>query len=399
MISRLKMGNDKDTYMPVYIKDNDRYLSVLVVGRPGSGKSVAMEHWWFSDCMFPTAKIAIDPSGYLARNLYSISEGNALYWSIDRPIPLNPLFEPYSPIQLADNLIEVVNQTVTLTTPNEKFTVKMRELLTDTTLWCLKHNRRSIEAIRDVLATQKGHAETRDGIIARLDMLLQDEQLKQTICGHGTINWKRFIEKGKSLILDCFGISRDKMIFVGCIITHAIKSYFRYTRLKDPKPLVMYIDEAHNFINHNHLDILKEGRKYRLSAILCTQDFTNVDNHLVKTMLSNIGTIVALSCGSLEASMISREFPTFQVHDIQFLEKYHAAVKTPDGESIVKLPRPLLVKQVELKPIEAKRRTFDLTWFDLPSCYDQWDYDPADAAAGDEHNHALKTLPVSTEGG
>ena len=395
VVGRLKLGNDQDTYMPVYVKDNDRYLSVLVVGRPGTGKSVSLENWWFMDSFYPCAKIAIDPSGFLAKNLYALSRGHALYCSINHPISLNPLLEPYSPIQIADNLIEVVNQVVTLTTPNDKFTVKMRELLTDTTLWCLKNNRKSIDAIRDVLKAQKGNAETRDGIIARLEMLLQDEQFRRIVCGTTTINWTKFIEKAGTLILDCFGMSRDKMIFTGCIITHAIKSHFRYTEVANPKPLLLYIDEAHNFINHNHLDIFKEGRKHKISAILCTQDFANVDQQLVKTMLSNIGTLVSFTCGSREASLLSREFLNLETRDIQSLEKYHFAYKTPEEEGIAKSMRPLFIKQIPI-PIKAyePRKHFSLAWFPLVSYSPRTPTNETERVFADDHEEGSETSPL-----
>lgn len=351
--------------MPVYVKDDDRYLSMLVVGRPGTGKSVSLANWWQMDDIYGCAKIAIDPSGFLAKDLYSLSKGRALYCSLQHPVGLNPLLEPYGPIQLTDNLIEIVNQVVSLVTPNALLTAKMRKILTDATLWCLKNHRPSLEAVQDFLIAQKGDTETRDGIVSRLQLLLQDENLKRIICSPKTINWKEFIGKGQTLILDCFGMGRDKMIFTGCVITHAVKSFFRYTWVKEYQPLVMYIDEAHNFINSNHLDILKEGRKYRLSAILATQDFATIDQTLVRVMLSNIGTLIAFRCGYREASMLANEFQTLSASDLQFPDKYTCAYRTPEEEGIAKSQRPLYVKEIAIKTYETKKRQFKLEWFPL----------------------------------
>lgn len=365
MISRLKIGNNAETYMPVYVKDIDRYLSMLVVGRPGTGKSVSLSNWWLSDCLYGCAKIAIDPSGFLAKDLYSLSKGQALYCSLEHPAGLNPLLEPYSPIQLADNLIEVINQVVSLTTSNARLTAKMRKILTDATLWCLKNNRPSLEAIRDFIAAEKSDAETRDGIVARLGLLVNDDKLKKIICAPETINWKQFITAGQTLILDCFGMGRDKMVFTGCLITHAIKSYFRYTRVKEYRPLIMYVDEAHNFINENHLDVLKEGRKYKLSAILATQDFATIDQTLVKVMLSNIGTLVAFRCGYREASLLAREFQMLTASDLQFPDKYTCAYRTPEEEGIAKSQRPPFVKEMQVESKSEGNISVDPQWFEL----------------------------------
>jgi len=215
------------------------------------------------------------------------------------------------------------------------------------------------------LNTQKGDAETRDGIISRLDLLLKDEKLKRIICGPDTVNWKEFIRKGETLILDCFGMGRDKMLFIGCTVTHAIKSYFRYTRVKEYQPLIMYIDEAHNFINQNHLDILKEGRKYKLSAILATQDFATIDPTLVRVMLSNVGTLIVFRCGYREASLLANEFQTLSTSDLQFPDKFTCAYRTPEEEGVAKSQRPLYVKEVPIKTNETKQRKFKLEWFPL----------------------------------
>jgi len=97
--------------------------------------------------------------------------------------------------------------------------------------------------------------------------------------------------------------------------------------------------------------------------------------------------------------MIAHEFQSIAASDIQGLEKYHAAVKTPDTEAIVKLPRPIFVKPMEVKPTKIERRTFDLQWFDLPSYSFQFDYDQNGRVVGNGFQQEPETPPNSTEGG
>lgn len=66
--------------------------------------------------------------------------------------------------------------------------------------------------------------------------------------------------------------------------------------------------------------------------------------------------------------MISNEFVNGSSQDILGLEKYHALVKTPDGECIVKLPRPPFIKKIPVKPME-KKKPVDHKWFDLDPTY------------------------------
>jgi hypothetical protein len=184
-----------------------------------------------------------------------------------------------------------------------------------------------------------------------------------------------------------------KQIFVGTLLTNLVKSYFLYATPKEYKPLVLIIDEAHNFVSPAFTIITKQARKYKIAVILATTDFSMMPKPLIHSLLSNSGTLVCLKAGYVEAQMIANEIPGFKAEDIQGLEKYHAAYKIPDGAGIVKLPRPIYVKQIEVKPRETKKRTFGITWFDLPSYSFQLDYDPDGRVAGDGHREGPETPP------
>lgn len=72
-LPRLKIGTDLEIKVPVYI--SDRYTHILLLGKSGSGKSTSISNWWEQDEIYGNAKILIDPSGFLARDCYSISRG------------------------------------------------------------------------------------------------------------------------------------------------------------------------------------------------------------------------------------------------------------------------------------------------------------------------------------
>jgi hypothetical protein len=96
------------------------------------------------------------------------------------------------------------------------------------------------------------------------------------------------------------------MIFVGTILTHSIKTYFRHTRLEKYPPLALYIDEFHNFLNHNFFDILKEGRKYGVAAVLSTQELPTLGKQLGSVVLL-CGNIICFRVKYDEAVLIGRE--------------------------------------------------------------------------------------------
>ena len=379
----MKLGITSN-FESVSVKPEDRFKHVFQCGKTGTGKSQFLLNAWRSDSYSKVAKILIDPSGFLAKDAYSVMKGKAHYCSLDTPISLNPMIAPYKPFQIADIIAETINQMVAMTTPNQRFTVKMREILDEEVVRCIGLGRTTLEEVKANLEAQKGSAETRDGIIARLNLLLKDPDFKEIICGKSSFEINRLIENQESFILDCSGMGYDKKVFVGALVTNLVKSYFIYSRPKEYKPLVLYVDECHNFLSQDFSLALKEARKYLISVVMATTDFSSISSSLIHTILSNVGTLVCLRAGYIEASMISHEFQGITAGDIQGLEKYHAAVKTPDSEAIVKLPRPLFIKPMEIKPIEVKRRTFNLNWFDLPSYCFQFDYDQNGTVAGND---------------
>lgn len=177
-LPRLKIGLDAETFMPIYIAD--RHTNMLVLGKSGTGKSTSILGYWETDHVYKNSKVLIDPSGFLSRDAYSISGG--MYCSLGTPISLNPMKTPYTDSQISDLIAEAINQMVAITTPNTPFTVKMRGILDVAVKYCLKNNRRSLINVRDYIANMKGDGETRDGILARLNFILNDERMVKILC-------------------------------------------------------------------------------------------------------------------------------------------------------------------------------------------------------------------------
>jgi hypothetical protein len=298
--------NDLKVGIGVYIKGVLRFLQTLVLGLPGTGKSTLVLNWWREDCYFSHAKVIIDPSGQLAREAYAIARGKAYYLSVDTPISINPMLAPYDLNQISDTIAEALNQVVKLTTSNQELTVKMLGILDEAVKDCLTKGRMSLIAVADYIANLKGNYETRDGLLYRLNHFLKDDRMRPILCGPNPIRWRDFIAEGKSLIVDCHGMSAEKMIFMGTLITLGIKDYFRSTRLDKYPPLALYIDEFHNFINHNFFDILKEGRKYGIASVLATQELATLGRELQSVVLM-CGNIICFRVKYDEAFLVGRE--------------------------------------------------------------------------------------------
>ncbi|RJR18184.1 MAG: hypothetical protein C4581_06610 [Nitrospiraceae bacterium] len=355
---------------PVYVKGEDRYKGIFLIGETGTGKTNLLKNIFEQDVMYRFTNIHIDAFGNTARDVYSILKGNALYNSMDTPVSINPLTAPYNPYQHADNILEVFNQVVTSTTSTEQFTVKMCSFLSKSVISDLEKGRKNLMLIRNSMAKWKDKASqadkvTIDGILYRLDLLLTDKSMERMLCGNDPVDWGKLIETGESFIMDCHGMSETKMVFIGTLITHALKSYFRYTRKDAYRPCSVIIDECHNFINPNWLSLIKEGRKYCFAAVLATQDKANMEKRLFDTIMSNVGTILCFRVGSEEAMRVGREFTTLTPTDLMTLPKYHVAYRTPDGEGIAKTRLAFPVKEINV-PTAGKCFSEKPTgWFSL----------------------------------
>lgn len=362
LIVDLKIGR-KDDYMPAKISYKDLNRHVFVAGTTGAGKTALILNWYKQQSLFKTSKILIDPSGSLSKDAFSISGG--YYCSVDHPIGLNPLAAPYEPFDVADIIIEAITQVIKVTNPdNIQLTAKMNGALREAVPACITRGRKTLIELRDYIKNMRIPAETKDGIVDRLQVFIQDPRFRRMLCEAEPLDFAKLIEKKESFILDCSGMSEEKMVFLGTIVTQMIKSYLRFSRKDEYKPVVMFVDECHNFINENFFAILKEGRKYNICTILATQDFALMNQKLKHVILSNVGSLVSFKVGSREALDIAREFVTVTPDDLLSLEKFRCAYKSKE-EGFCKTYPPPLVKRREIKKPEFKDNFFDLRWFDV----------------------------------
>jgi len=72
-------------------------------------------------------------------------------------------------------------------------------------------------------------------------------------------------------------------------------------------PFFLYVDEFHHFSTGVFADALSECRKYGLGAVLAQQYTTQTDRDVLDAIFGNVGTILALRIGALDAPAIARQ--------------------------------------------------------------------------------------------
>lgn len=333
-----------------------RSTHCFIAGKSGEGKSVLVILMWLQDHLAGYAKILIDASNSLAREAYNACKGNAHYCSRESPINLNPLMSDYNPDVIVSICTEILNEACNPDKhkegANKDITVKMFEHFDEAIKKALRNNRPSLLAVKDYLVNAKGNSEAREGLIHRLNFVLSDEEVNKIICGTDKpLRYGELIDKKQTLILDTHGMSREKMVFCGNLVTQGIKNYFRFEKRKTYNPVSIYVDECHNFLNPYWFDILKEGRKYNVSAILSTQDFSLL-SETMRRILLNSGTLVAFRSGHVEATALAKEMDC-KPQDIQFIDKYHCAYLTAEKRGFCRVPRPPILKEYPIKKVHA----------------------------------------------
>ena len=144
MIPRFRLGTD-EMMTSAFIKPDDFFKHVFIMGKTGAGKSVILERL-IQDCYFNRQPlILVDPSGSLSRTAYNLCNGKAMYCSLKTPISLNPLVTPYTDGQKVDILVECINQMIVTTTPNEGLYANMIRILFNASTWCFQHGRHTLE--------------------------------------------------------------------------------------------------------------------------------------------------------------------------------------------------------------------------------------------------------------
>lgn len=372
-MSRLRIGSViteqrvlYDIRENVMLSDKDRCKGVAAIGAPGAGKSVFMENCIHNDLLMMTALVLVDPSGELARRVYShakVFKRDVTYLSKENPcMGLNLMLAPYSKEQRAELVLAYINHITLTTTSDVSATTRMRNAVYDLVLWCIENNRPRLDALLDRLRKKSDpkNQYAIDGVVARLESILSVPAVRDILCSENTVNFLELAEKRRVLIVDTFGFGELPSVAVGAALTFLLKESFLSVRRDVFHPLALYIDECHLFVDQNFFHILKMARKFKVMTTLATQDFATIPQTFKQVMLSNIGTIIALNPGAREAREIASEFKDLSDRDVKFTDKYHAAVKTPDFEGVVKMNRPPFVKVLPLPVLTIEKRPM---WF------------------------------------
>lgn len=323
--------------LPV-IKENARFEHLYIVGGTGKGKSTLILNLIHQDLNNDIGIIVLDPSGNLSRDILSFTPAkrDILYLSIDTPLSFN-LFN--CPWMSKDNIItefnEVMNAYITLSTSTLKTTVGMNDVLTNALSIILEreegHDLKVLYSFlnyperRSYYLGQTDHKKLADEIYFFENLSGEQKQtckrvatriaeftrgkMYDIISGLNQIDFEDIAKNKKILLVNCYAMSTNEMIFLGNWLSHGLKSYFKYSfKHKDAKyPIAFYVDEFQNFITPDFQYIFSEGRKYKISFTCAHTSHAQLPRKLYELILDIINSYVIFNAGSELATRTARE--------------------------------------------------------------------------------------------
>jgi hypothetical protein len=348
------------------IKEYDRLGHIYCIGKTGSGKSTLLLNMVISDMEKGNGVGVIDPHGDLAEELLHYVPKNRLRdvvyvntSDIEFPIAFNPFYN----VKEQDRYL--VAETVVTTLKKlflESWGPRLEHILRNTLLSLTYYSKSTLLDIVPMLTDY----EFRKQVLYTVPILsLQDywhkefdplsPQLKNEFIApiinkvglftsHPII--RNILGQQQSKI-DIAEIMNTKKIFIAnlskgtlgeagtqllgslLVTQFQIASLGRATRpLQTRTPFYLFIDEVHSFITKSFADILSESRKYGLGLFITHQFLDQLPEDIQKSIIGNVGTLIAFRVGSRDARILAEEFyPVFSQSDLINLPRYHIYLK------------------------------------------------------------------------
>lgn len=168
----------------------------------------------------------------------------------------------------------------------------------------------------------------------KIGQFLNNPVVKNIVGGRqSSFDLREIMDSGKIFLVNLSKgkIGEDSSSLLGALLVTKI-ALAALSRQNIPegqrKDFYLYVDEFQSFTTSGFIDILSEARKYRLDLILANQYLHQVDEHIRRAILGNVGTLITFRVGTEDAKMLSDEFyPVFRQSDLVNLPAYGIYLK------------------------------------------------------------------------
>lgn len=330
------VGDDPLQSLARYERDRHIY----VIGRSGSGKSVLIQTLMAHQVLLSGNFIVLDMRGDHVRAAIEIcSKGMApaRVKVLDlrdrrRPLGFDPLYGKGEPYFRALNVLQVVESL------SESWGVQLSEslrygllLLAETgerltRLEDLFHERSFLLRCLDKSGDDKvvGFWQRYDAlspekkaalaapVLNKVSLILAPSATRKVL-GHPTpLDLSRHLNTPGSVLLCSFAVDETSQAGIAMsrlVLKSVLREIFARTDIPESRrvPVTLFVDEWESFGFQEFEEVLAEGRRFKLTAVLAHQTLSQIPAKTRSIVLANAATIVALGLGRSDSAAMSRE--------------------------------------------------------------------------------------------
>ena len=192
-------------------------------------------------------------------------------------------------------------------------------------------------------------------ITSKFSRFISDTALRNITCQNSILDIDAIVNEGKVLLFN-LGKARFGSQAAGLLSSQIVSRLCNAAMKRGVggNPFYLYADEFQLFADERFTEILAEARKFNLSVTVAHQYISQLPPSVLTAILGNVGTIIALRVGAVDAPTLESIFmPTFKQRDLSNLPNYSAYVKssgilgeTPFSMELLPLPEDGNKKQV-----------------------------------------------------
>lgn len=180
------------------------------------------------------------------------------------------------------------------------------------------------------------------------------------------LNIRKAMDEGKIILVNLSKgkIWEDNASMIGSLLVTKIQIDAMSRAdipMNERRDFYLYIDEFQNFATRSFATILSEARKYRLSLIVANQFTSQLDEEIKSAIFGNVGSVMAFTLGKDDAEVISGQFKWITTpNDLISLPMFTAYIKLMtngiSGDPFSMKTMPLSTPEWSVELIEKLRK-------------------------------------------
>jgi hypothetical protein len=353
------VADDEDTVLGMVLEDGqdidravclDRELRnrhVYVIGKTRMGKTTLLKSMLLQDMERGDGVCLLDPHGDAAEDLLSLIPPDRIedvfyFDPTDKTAPaFNPFALPFAPPKLAEDMVSVFRMLLgeswgprmehllrfgvlsLLADPEPRTLRDLRKLYLDddfrrAVLRGIKNDQLVEFWESEYPLMPKGSASP---ILNKLSAFLSPMSDLERVfsCAENALDFPAILAERKILLVNLAKgkIGEEPARLLGGLLVSGLQqaALARAALPEDQRtPFELYVDEFQNFTVSSFESILSESAKYKLNLVLANQNLGQLSSQLARSIFGNVGTIVAFQVSAEDASKLSREMVSTEIH-------------------------------------------------------------------------------------